>query len=88
MCSSQDDIQTQDQKDELTGGLAVSTKGGAEFTPVSIKNILNMLKFLINGGQDGGGRRRRDVSTTTVQVQTPEQVGDYRKIDILMERSK
>ena len=82
MCSSQNDIQTQDQKDEMTGGLAVSTKGGTEFTPESIKNILNMLKYLINGPRQSGGRRRRDVSTTTVQVQTPEQVGDYRKSDI------
>ena len=77
MCGNTDNVQTQDQKDELTNGLASSTNGGDTFTPESINKILDMLKFLF-GVVKSGGRRRRSVGDSNPVVEkTPAEVIDY-----------
>ena len=74
MCGNTDNVQTQDQKDELTHGLASSTNGGDSFTPASIKKILDMMKFLFGIVESGGRRRRSAVSSKPVETKTPSEV--------------
>ena len=74
MCGNTDNVQTQDQKDELTHGLASSTNGGDTFTPDSISRIFAMLEFLFGIVKGGGRRRRSAVSSTPVTVKTPSEV--------------
>ena len=75
MCSNQENLQTDDQKDEVSNGLASATTGGSNFNPDSIKKLLDMLRFLIQPQQQPvRRRRRRSASTQEVQMQTPAQV--------------
>lgn len=75
MSSNPENLQTKEQKDGLSDGLAAATKGGSSFNPDSIKNIRDTAKFLISGAASGGGRQRRSVETPEVTLQTIEQVG-------------
>ena len=75
MSSNTDNLQTQDQKDEVSNGLASSTAGGSTFNPASIKKILAMLSFLLKQQSGTQRRRRRRTATPKVVVlKTPEEV--------------
>ena len=72
MCGNTDNLQSDEQKDEVSNGLASSTAGGSSFTPESLQKILDMLRFLL-GRIESGGRRRRSAEVE-VKVNTPEEV--------------
>ena len=75
MCGNTDNLQSDEQKDEVSNGLASSTAGGSTFTPDSIRKLLDMMRFLLNQLQ-GGGRRRRSADGAVVKTETPENVSD------------
>ena len=79
MCSNTDNLQTDDQKDEITNGLASSTTGGSGFNPDSIRKILAMINFLINQQQTQSTpvrRRRRSATPQVIKELSPDEVSE------------
>ena len=78
MCSNPENLQTDEQKDEVSNGLASASAGGDSFNPDSIQKLLDMLRFLVNQ-PEGGNRRRRSTESSSVTLKTPVQVSLPRK---------
>lgn len=83
MCEDTSSVETQDQKDQLNDGLAVTTKGASgNFNPIATQQVINALKFLLDvvETQTPATRRRRrrsaepEPAPRVVVLKTPAQV--------------
>ena len=76
MCNDRASVQTQDQKNNLQGGLSKTTSGAAgSYDPADIEKVLNFAKFLVGAIASGNQRRkRRSVQNVEVVVKTPAEV--------------